>query len=87
MEADEEESKKLRSQIGSETKEASRKMSMILENQKEEFLNSKTKRREEMEAIYGPILAQIPEFLNPERQIEIEKVVKEIAAIVPRILI
>lgn len=83
LEADDKESKKLRSEIGTETKEASRKMKIILENQKKEFMNSMKKRREEMDTIYRPLLAQIPE----ERQKEIEKEVKETAAFVPRILI
>ena len=83
LEADDKESKKLRTQIGSDTQKASRKMQMMLENQKREFLTSVSKRRQELEVIYKPIMDHIPE----KRQREIEKEVKETAAAVPEVLI
>ena len=55
----------------------------MLENQKREFLTSVSKRRQELEVIYKPIMDHIPE----KRQREIEKEVKETAAAVPEVLI
>jgi len=83
LEADVNESKRLRAQIAAETKTASRDMSSILEAQQREFLDSMKKRRDELENIYKPIFEQIPE----ERQREIEEEVKTVSAEVPTALI
>ena len=83
LEADLAESKKLRGKIGADTKKASRELSQILKNQQSEFLTSMRNRRNELEAIYRPIMEHIPE----ERQRQIEKEVKEVAAKIPTRLI
>lgn len=83
LEADYKESKRLRAQIGAETKAASRELNTLFANQKREFFSSMSKRRDELEEMYRPILDKIPE----ERQREIEKEVKETAATVPVSLI
>jgi len=83
LEADVNESKRLRAQIAAETKTASRDMSSILEAQQREFLDSMKKRRDELENIYKPIFEQIPE----ERQREIEEEVRTVSAEVPPALI
>ena len=62
QESDVEETKRLRAQIATETKTASREMSSILEAQQEEFFISMKERRDELENIYRPILEQIPDF-------------------------
>ena len=83
QESDVEETKRLRAQIATETKTASREMSSILEAQQAEFLDSMRKRRDELETIYRPIFEQIPE----ERKREIEEEVNEASAQVPVALI
>ena len=75
IEADIEESKRLRVKIAKETKTASTEMSRILKTQQREFLDSMKKRRDELEAIYEPIMKNLPE----ERQKEIENEVKEVS--------
>lgn len=75
IEADIEESKRLRVKIAKETKTASAEMSRILKTQQREFLDSMKKRRDELEAIYEPIMKNLPE----ERQKEIENEVKEVS--------
>ena len=81
--SDVEENKRLRAQIATETKTASREMSSILEAQQAEFLDSMRKRRDELETIYRPIFEQIPE----ERKREIEEEVNKASAQVPVALI
>ena len=74
--SDVEENKRLRAQIATETKTASREMSSILKAQEAEFLDSMRKRREELENIYRPIFEQIPE----ERKREIKEEVNNASA-------
>merc|ERR550532_10206 len=81
--SDVKESKRLRAQIATETRAASREMSSILEAQREEFLDSMKERRDELETIYRPIFEQIPE----ERKREIEEEVNNASAQVPVVLI
>ena len=76
QESDVEETKRLRAQIATETKTASREMSSILEAQQEEFFISMKERRDELENIYRPIFEQIPE----ERKREIEEEVNNASA-------
>ena len=83
LEADIEESKKLRAKIAAETKTASKEMNRILKTQQREFLDSMKERRDELEAIYAPIMENIPE----ERQRAIENEVRMISETVPPILI
>jgi len=83
LEADVEKSKELRAKIGTDTQAASRKLTILLENQKKEFLTKMNKRRDELENMYKPIFDKIP----AERQRVIEEEVKEAAATVPAALV
>ena len=77
------ESDRLRAKIAEETKTASSEMNSILKTQQREFLDSMRKRRDELEAIYQPIIEHIPE----ERQRAIEEEVKAVTAQVPPTII
>merc|ERR1712038_722624 len=80
---DNDESVRLRAKIGAETQRASEQMKLILLDQQREFLDSMRKRRDELIAVYQPIMEHIPE----ERQRAIEKEVRDISAKIPAILI
>ena len=79
---DNDESMRLRAKIGAETRTASKEMDLILQDQQREFLDSMRKRRDELVAVYQPIMEHIP----AERQRAIEKEVKDISAQIPAIL-
>ena len=83
LQADHEESDRLRARIAVETKTASTKFNSILKTQQREFLDSMEKRRDELEAIYQPIVEHIPD----ERQRAIEEEVKAVSAQVPPTII
>ena len=83
LQADHEESDRLRARIAVETKTASTKFNSILKTQQREFLDSMEKRRDELEAIYQPIIEHIPD----ERQRAIEEEVKAVSAQVPPTII
>ena len=84
QESDVEETKRLRAQIATETKTASREMSSILEAQQAEFLDSMRKRREELENIYRPIFEQIPEERKREIKEEVNNASAQVALIEQR---
>merc|ERR550532_1587268 len=82
--SDVEENKRLRAQIATETKTASREMSSILKAQEAEFLDSMRKRREELENIYRPIFEQIPEERKREIKEEVNNASAQVALIEQR---